>query len=110
MSKKGEIKMNGEMNFLTDEILRRAVESCEDEFDSHQLLATLMRDWPNDYAQELDACTNNGDCFVNLHSLIGRKLAGESFHDCVRQTHRKRRSMNCRGQVTDCEIWNRVRA
>ena len=101
--------MTGEMNFLTDEILRRAVERCEDEFDTHDLLATLMQEWPNDYAHELDACADSGDCFVNLHSRIGRKLAGEEFHDCVRQTHRKRRSMNCRRQKTDCEIWNRVR-
>ena len=102
--------MNGEMNFLTDEILRQAVERCEDEFDSHQLLATLMRDWPNDYAHELDTCTDQEDCFKKLHPRIGRKLASEAFHDCVRQTHRKRRSVNCRGQETDCEIWNRVRA
>ncbi len=102
--------MNDEMNFLTDEILRQAVERCEDEFDSHQLLATLMRDWPNDYAHELETCTDHEDCFVKLHTRIGRKLASETFNDCVRQTHRKRRSMNCRGQETECEIWNRVRA
>lgn len=101
--------MNSEMNFLTDEILRRAVERCEDEFDTHNLLVALMREWPNDYAHELDACTNQKDCFVKLHTRIGRKLAGKSFHDCVKQTHRKRRSMNCRCQETDCEIWKRVR-
>ena len=46
--------MNGEMNFMTDEILRQAIERQDDEFDSHQYYSTLMLDWPNDYAHELD--------------------------------------------------------
>jgi len=100
--------MANEMTYLTDEILRQAVERQEVEFDSHQLFATLMRDWPNDYAHELEACTDQTDCFEKLHPRIARMLTGERFHDCVRQTHRKRRSMNCRGQETECEIWERM--
>lgn len=102
--------MANQMTYLTDEILRQTVERQEDEFDSHDLFATLMREQPNDYAHELDACTDHRDCFEKLHPRIARMLTGERFHDCVRQTHRKRRSINCRGQETECEIWERVKA
>jgi len=102
--------MANEMTYLTDEILEQAIERQEDEFDSHDLFSTLMRERPNDYAHELDACTDHQDCFDKLHARIARMVAGERFHDCVRQTHRKRRSKNCRGQETDCEIWERVKA
>lgn len=101
--------MNGEMNFMTDEILRQAIERQDDEFDSHQYYSTLMLDWPNDYAHELDACTDQEDCFKKLHPRIARMLAAERFHDCVRKTGRKNRSMNCRRQKTECEVWQRVR-
>jgi hypothetical protein len=102
--------MASEMTYLTDEILRQAVEKQEDEFDSHDLFATLMREQPNDYAHELNECTDQRDCFEKLHPRIARILASERFHDCVKQIHKKRRSMNCRGQETECEIWERVKA
>jgi len=91
-------------------MLRQVAERQEDEFDSHDFYATLMREHPNDYAHELDACTDQRDCFGKLHRRIARMLAGGRFHDCIRQTHTKRRSMNCRGEETEVEIWERVKA
>lgn len=101
--------MSTEMVYLTDEILRHAVESQpEDQFDSHDLIFRLMTDNPHDYVRQLYECLDHEDPFIKLHTRICRRLASQAFNTCLRQLHRKKRSKNCRGKHDECEMWERV--
>ncbi|OHB85600.1 MAG: hypothetical protein A2Z38_07320 [Planctomycetes bacterium RBG_19FT_COMBO_48_8] len=102
--------MATEMTYLTDKILRRAVErQLEDEFDTHDIIFTLMTDVPREYVYELHQFRDHPvDPFVGLHTRIGHRLASKELHNTVRQLHRKRRSKNCRGKDDECEIWEKV--
>ena len=101
--------MSTEMVYLTDEILRRVVqEQSEDIFDSHDLIFTLMTDFPHDYVRQLHECLDHEDPFIKLHTRIGRRLASKELSDALKQLHRKRRSKNCRGKDDECEIWEKV--
>ena len=97
------------MVFLTDEILRQAVEQqLQNEFDTHDFIFTLMSDFPRDYTQQLNECLDHEDPFIKLHTRIGRRLASKEFNDSLKQLHRKRISRNCRGKDDECEIWAKV--
>jgi len=101
--------MANEMAHLTDEILRGAVErQLKDEFDTHDLLSTLMTDFGLDYVRQLDECVEHEDPFVKLHTRIGRRLASNELNDAVQQLHKKRRSKNFRGNIDACEIWRKA--
>ena len=95
------------LNEITDALLEQAVRFQEDEFDSHDVIFWLARNRPREYAADLhESLADEGDPFVNLHTAIGRRLA--DLGDIVQQQHRKRVSMNVRGEETPCEVWRRV--
>lgn len=93
---------------ITDAILEEAVRAqATDEFDSHDVIFWISRNRPREYVTDLHAALGDaGDPFVNLHTAVGRRLA--ALPNLLRQQHRKRRSMNVRGEETECEIWQRV--
>lgn len=101
--------MANEMTYLTDEILRQAVEEqTKNEFDTHDLIFTLMTDFPHDYIRQLHECLDHEDPFIKLHTRIGQRLARKELHGTLKQFHKKRRSRNCRGKDDECEMWAKV--
>jgi len=96
------------LNHITDTILGEAVQAQpDDEFDTHCLINWICRHRPREYAVDLHAAlVDDGDPFVSLHTAIGRRLA--ALPSIVRQQHRKRPSMNIRGESSPCEVWRRV--
>jgi len=101
--------MTNEMSYLTDEILRCSVEKqSENEFDTHDIIFTLMSDYSRNYGRQLCECLDHVDPFVKLHTHIGQRLASKKLSNTLRQLHRKRRSRNCRGKDDECEMWVRA--
>lgn len=102
--------MANEMTYLTDEILKQAVEQqTQNEFDTHDLIYTLMTDFSREYVRQLYGYLDHPkDPFVGLHTRIGRRLARKELHGTLKQLHKKRRSRNCRGKDDECEMWAKV--
>ncbi len=48
------------MEYLTDQIIERAIEAQESgvDFDSHDVIFILMRDFAREYVMELHKCLN----------------------------------------------------
>jgi len=95
------------LQHISDAILGQAVAAQPaGEFDSHDVIFWVSRNRPREYAADLNAAlADDGDPFVNLHTAIGRRLASLPQ---LAQQHRKRVSMNVRGEQTECEVWRRV--
>jgi hypothetical protein len=95
------------LQHISDAILGQAAAAQPaDEFDSHDVIFWVSRNRPREYAADLNAAlADDGDPFVNLHTAIGRRLASLPQ---LAQQHRKRVSMNVRGEQTECEVWQRV--
>ena len=91
---------------ITGEVLEEAVRAQEaEEFDSHAVIFWIARNRPRPYVQDLYlALQDDGDPFVNLHTAIGRRL---DRMPSIRGRG-KRSSPNVRGEVTSCEVWERV--
>lgn len=103
--------MANEMEHLTDRILRGAVErQVEDEFDTHDLIFTLMTDAPREYVCALYQRREHPvDPFVGLHTRIGQRLDDDALGNSLRKLPRKRISRNCRGKDDECQMWEKVR-
>jgi hypothetical protein len=98
------------LSAITDGVLGEAIQEQEnDEFDTHDVIFWISRNRPRPYVQDLYlALQDDGDPFVSLHTAVGRRLA--ALTDLVRQQHRKRRSANVRGEITECEVWRHAGA
>lgn len=96
------------LSAITDAILEEAVRAQQsDEFDTHDIIFWIARRRPRLYAEDLHrALRDEGDPFKRLHTAIGIRLAGLTA--IVQQQHIKGRSPNVRGEVTPCEVWERV--
>lgn len=68
-----------------------------------------MTDFSREYDRQLYGYLDHPkDPFVGLHTRIGQRLTIEELHGYLKQLHRKRISMNCRGKNDECEIWEKV--
>lgn len=96
------------MNYISDEILIQAIHQQESIFDSHDVTFTLMRDWAREYTSDLYAALDSQqDPFVKLHTDIAKRMASRQLNQIVEKHGGKRRSMNCRGQMDECQVWRR---
>ena len=94
------------LSAITDSILEEGIRAQPvDDFDTHDIIFWISRNCPRPYVQDLYlALQDEGDPFINLHTAIGRRLdrmppiRGRGKHS----------SPNVRGEVTSCEVWERV--
>jgi len=98
------------MKNLTDYTIERAIRAQDDDtFDTHDICFALMNDFPADYVRMLYECLEgNQDPFVKLHTEVEKLLASSYLSHVVRAQGSKRRSMNCRGQEEECQVWERT--
>lgn len=104
------------MDFINDVILTEAVRLQPEQsvrprhpgglFDSHDIIFTIMKHWPNEHGRELGhyAESHGGDPFAVLDSVIAGRLA--DLNNIVDKCG-KVRTMNCRGEVSECELWRK---
>ena len=98
------------MEHLSEYIVERAMRAEEeDTFDTNDMLRILMNEYPKEFARELYACLEGGDDpFVKLHTELEKLLGSTYVSHFVRGLGTKRRSMNCRGQEEECQIWEKT--
>ena len=98
------------MEFLTDEIIERAIRSQRAVgFDSHDIMFTLMTYYPREYVQELhEALNSDQDPFVKLHTDTAKRMASKYLSHVVRKHGGKTRTLNCRGKKDLCQLWQRI--
>lgn len=99
------------MENITDQIIENAIGTQEVgvDFDSHDIIFVLMKDFAREYVMELNNCLNTDQGpFEKLHTDIAKRMASNDFVGIVRKHGGKRVSLNCRGQKTPCQIWVRT--
>ncbi|MBK7078173.1 MAG: hypothetical protein IPH44_38500 [Myxococcales bacterium] len=88
---------------ITDDILRAVVAELGEEFDSHDVIFSIMRRHPREYATDLYGLVESDDPILSLHASLGRRLLGL---DELTPTKRIK-SMNVRGEETENQQWRR---
>ena len=98
------------LHHITDEMLRTAVDRQGSQFDTHDILRTLLFDFPHPYVLELDRSVQeqNGpirDLFQHVHTAVGIRLA--TFKDRLHKRN-QHDSENVRGILSPCGVWEKI--
>lgn len=93
------------MNYLTDNILMASIGRMPRRFDSHKLIYDLMRNYPQQYTQELCGLRRTHDPIRILHSNIAKKIAQQRFN--LRRI-RKISTRNIRNLHTPNQKWEKL--
>lgn len=89
------------MEFITETIMNNIIDLMPEEFDSHDFIQKMTRQYPSEYANELSIYKDRDDPFLILHPAIARKLAS---NDRLKQMG-KVNSPNIGGKSTSNESW-----
>ncbi len=89
------------MEFITDTVMNNVIDLMPDEFDSHDFIKKMTRQYPSEYANELSLFKDREDPFLVLHPTIARTLAS---NDRLKQMG-KVNSPNIGGNSTSNESW-----
>ncbi len=88
---------------IRDEVLRSITSELGEEFDSHDVIFSIMRQHPREYVTDLYGFVSSPDPILSLHASIGKRLLGL---DTLTPT-KKVKSRNVRGEETENQQWRR---
>lgn len=86
---------------ITAEILQSISKELGNEFDSHDIIFSLMRKHPREYATDLFGFVSSPDPILSLHASIGQRLL--SLNTLI--PIRKVKSLNARGEESENQLW-----
>jgi hypothetical protein len=86
---------------ITDEILTSLSLELGDEFESHDMIFAIMRQYPREYATDLYGFVSSPDPILSLHASLGQRLLGiATIEPTV-----KVKSRNARGEDSENQKW-----
>ncbi len=98
--------MQPSLTHLSDDVLRRAIDRMEVEFDSHQLIVDIMTSEPAPYIQELNDLAHELRPFQRLHQKIGERLL--VFRPQLIEKTDRKDSANIFGRLNENQGWRKV--
>ncbi|HSG28313.1 MAG TPA: hypothetical protein VLA34_07515 [Candidatus Krumholzibacterium sp.] len=93
------------MELFKDDVFEVVLEKMEDQFDSHDFIFEMMRQFPRQYTYSLYECRRSKDPIQTLHAKIGRKLL--EFDGRILKTRRSA-SRNTRGLPSRNQHWRKI--
>lgn len=88
---------------ITDEILQSITTELGEEYDSHDVIFSIMRQHPREYVTDLYGFISSPDPILSLHASIGQRLLGLDTHTPTKRV----KSRNVRGEETENQQWRR---